>query len=58
MKKSILSLLFTFFGLIIFLILFITIGYNWTQGKQPDNFTVLVVLLVYISLENKISKNL
>lgn len=58
MNKQILNSLFTAFGLIIFLLIFILIGYNWTQGKQPDNFTMLIVIMVFISLENRITKKL
>lgn len=58
MNKELLNKIFTGFGLVIFLLLFISIGYNWTQGKQPDNFTVLIVLLVYISIDSRMSKKL
>jgi len=56
MNKELLKSIWTIFGIVIWLLLFIKTFYEWTQGKQPDNFTVMMILLIAISLEGKFAK--
>ena len=56
MNKELLKSIWTIFGMVIWLLLFIEAFYEWTQGKQPDNFTVMIILLIAISLEGKFAK--
>jgi hypothetical protein len=43
----------TLIGIVIWLLLFTKTFYEWTQGKEPDNFTVIMILLLAILLESK-----
>lgn len=56
MNKELLKSIWIIFGIVIWLLLFIKTFYEWTQGKQPDNFTVMMILLIAISLEGKFAK--
>ncbi len=56
MNKELLKSIWTIFGIVIWLLLFTKTFYEWTQGKQPDNFTVMMILLIAISLEGKFAK--
>lgn len=56
MNKKLLKSIWTIFGIVIWLLLFTKTFYEWTQGKQPDNFTVMMILLIAISLEGKFAK--
>jgi hypothetical protein len=53
MNKQLLKSIWTLIGIVIWLLLFTKTFYEWTQGKQPDNFTVMMILLITISLESK-----
>jgi hypothetical protein len=53
MNKELLKSIWTLIGIVIWLLLFTKTFYEWTQGKQPDNFTVMTILLIAISLESK-----
>ena len=53
MNKQLLKSIWTLIGIVIWLLLFTKTFYEWTQGKQPDNFTVMIILLIAISLESK-----
>jgi hypothetical protein len=53
MNKELLKSIWTLIGIVIWLLLFTKTFYEWTQGKQPDNFTIMVILLIAISLESK-----
>jgi hypothetical protein len=53
MKTELLKSIWTLIGIVIWLLLFTKTFYEWTQGKQPDNFTVMMILLIAISLESK-----
>ena len=53
MNKKLLKSIWTLIGIMIWLLLFTKTFYEWTQGKQPDNFTVMMILLIAISLESK-----
>jgi hypothetical protein len=53
MNKELLKSIWTLIGIVIWILLFTKTFYEWTQGKQPDNFTVMVILLIAISLESK-----
>lgn len=56
MNKELFKSIWTIFGIVIWLLLFTKTFYEWTQGKQPDNFTVMMILLIAISLEGKFAK--
>jgi hypothetical protein len=56
MNKELLKSIWTIFEIVIWLLLFAKTFYEWTQGKQPDNFTVMMILLIAISLEGKFAK--
>ena len=56
MNKELLKSIWTIFGIVIWLFLFTKTFYEWTQGKQPDNFTVMMILLIDISLKCKFAK--
>lgn len=56
MNKELLKSIWTIFGIVVWLLLFTKTFYEWTQGKQPDNFTVMMILLIAISLEGKFAK--
>jgi hypothetical protein len=53
MNKELLKSIWTLIGIVIWLLLFTKTFYEWTQGNQPDNFTVMTILLIAISLESK-----
>ena len=53
MKKELLKSIWTLIGIVIWVLLFTKTFYEWTQGKQPDNITVMMILLIAISLESK-----
>ena len=53
MDKELLKSIWSLITTIIWLLIFIKTSYDWTQGKQPDNFTVMMILLIAISLESK-----
>jgi hypothetical protein len=53
MNKELLKSIWTLIGIVIWLLLFTKTFFEWTQGKQPDNFTVMMILLIAISLESK-----
>ena len=56
MNKELLKSIWTIFGIAIWLLLFTKTSYEWTQGKQPDNFTVMMILLIAILLKGKFTK--
>lgn len=53
MNKETLKSLWVLFGVIIWMLLFTKAFYDWTQGIQPDNFTVMSILLMTIFLEGE-----
>jgi hypothetical protein len=57
MNKELLKSISTLIGIVIWLLLFTKTFYEWTQGKQPDNFTVMMILLMAISLESKFNNS-
>ena len=56
MNKELLKSIWTIFGIVIWLLLFAKTFYEWRQGKQPDNFTVMMILLIAILLKDKFTK--
>lgn len=53
MRKELLKPLFIQVGALCQLVLFLKAFYDWVLGIQPSNFTVMMVLLLTILLENK-----
>lgn len=53
MNKEFLKLFWKLFGLGVFALLMIKVMYEWTQGKQPENLTVIIILLMAIQLERR-----
>ncbi len=55
MDRNILKHLFTLTIAVIWIFLFLKTFYEWTQGKQPDNFTVIVIIVLAITSEYRIN---
>lgn len=53
MNKELLKLIWNTFGLVLLILLLVNTFYEWTQGKQPDNMVVMVILILTISLNKK-----
>lgn len=56
MNKELLKSIWILFGIVIWATLFIKTYYEWTKGKQPDNFTVMMILLISILLEGEFTR--
>jgi hypothetical protein len=55
MNKEILKNIWTLIGTLVFLSLFVKTSYEYTQGKQPENFTVMMALIMYIWISGKMN---
>ena len=55
MNKEILKNIWTLIGTLVFLSLFVKTSYEYAQGKQPENFTVMMVLIMYIWISGKMN---
>lgn len=56
MNKELLKSILTLIQMLIWLSLLVKISYEWFLGKEPDNFTVLLTLLMTISLESRFNR--
>ena len=56
MSKKFLKLIWILTGAVTWLVIFIKTFYEWTHGKQPDNFTVMIILLLAILMQGMFSK--
>jgi hypothetical protein len=55
MNKENFKNIWTVIKILVFLSLFVKTSYEYAQGKQPDNFTVMMVLIMYMWMNEKIN---
>lgn len=53
MNKEFLKSIWILIVIVMWVLLLAKTSYEWLQGKEPDNFVVMVIILITISLENK-----